>query len=306
MRATKRSVTMGLLMMSAVSAGGQVRAAEQTGPTSNVKENSSVSDSPGEGASPVAMWLKPWSDQALPPAPPHLETKPPSSDPHDLTGVWRSDDIYRFVARPVLGADPDPLAPGVSSGFLPYNARGKRIFFNRLKMNFLGVPVASNGILCRPTSLVFLLTQTGFPTRLIQDEDRITQFFGADGSYRTIFLNGKHPQNLPASYFGHSIGHWQNDTLVVDTVGFNGTEWVDEAGSPSSTRLHVVEHIRKSAGGKALEISVRVEDEVYYSHPFTLQSKLAWSPQEREPDAHCTSIKSWVVIDGTTVFSEGE
>ena len=61
-------------------------------------------------------------------------------------------------------------------------------------------------------------------------------------TWRVIFMDGRrHPQNLRPSYFGHSIGHWEGDTLVVDTVGFNEKSWFSRDALPTTSQLHLTE-----------------------------------------------------------------
>ena len=62
---------------------------------------------------------------------------------------------------------------------------------------------------------------------------------GGAHSFRTIYMDGRaHPSKAEKSYFGHSIGHWEGDTLVVDTVGFNESAWMDRYGMPHTDQLH--------------------------------------------------------------------
>src|SRR5690606_35208456 len=61
-------------------------------------------------------------------------------------------------------------------------------------------------------------------------------------TYRVIYMDGRdHPDDLLPSYFGHSIGHWEGDTLVVDTVGFNEKSWFSRDGIPTTDQLHLIE-----------------------------------------------------------------
>ena len=64
------------------------------------------------------------------------------------------------------------------------------------------------------------------------------------GSYRTIYTDGRsHPQNPRPTFFGHSVGHWEGDTLVIDTVGMNERFWMNREGLPHTEQLHLVERI---------------------------------------------------------------
>jgi hypothetical protein len=84
---------------------------------------------------------------------------------------------------------------------------------------------------------------------------------GNTHSYRRLFLDGR-PHNLdldPNSWTGDSIAHWDEDTLVVDTIGFNDSTWLDDTGKRHSDGLHVVERYRRLDPGH-LEIQYTIED----------------------------------------------
>ena len=75
-----------------------------------------------------------------------------------------------------------------------------------------------------------------------------------------IWLDRPHPRKLPLTFLGDSIGRWEGDTLVVDTVGLNDRTFIDDEGSAHSTQLHVVERYRKIEGGAKLELVMTVEE----------------------------------------------
>ena len=77
---------------------------------------------------------------------------------------------------------------------------------------------------------------------------------------RHVYLTDKHTRRVTPSWFGESIGHYEGDTLVVDTIGLNARTFVDDYFTPHTDRLHVVERFRVVEGGKNLEVKVRVED----------------------------------------------
>jgi hypothetical protein len=92
---------------------------------------------------------------------------------------------------------------------------------------------------------------------------------------RRIYLTDQHPKNLPATYLGHSIGHWEapadkdsGDTLVVDTIGFNDKTWLYSGLEPHSEELHVVERIRLVDNGTLLEVASTVEDRKALTSPY--------------------------------------
>lgn len=95
-------------------------------------------------------------------------------------------------------------------------------------------------------------------------------FEGNIHSYRQIFMDGrKHSKDPDPTWYGESIGHWEGDTLVVDTVGFNDLFWFDFAGHPHTEQLHVVERITRPDLGNLVE-EILIDDPGAYQKPFTL------------------------------------
>jgi hypothetical protein len=69
---------------------------------------------------------------------------------------------------------------------------------------------------------------------------------GGSHTYRVIYMDGRpHPKDLAPSYYGHSTGRWEGDTLVVDTVGFNERFWLSR-GLPSTEQLHMIERVTRT------------------------------------------------------------
>jgi hypothetical protein len=93
-------------------------------------------------------------------------------------------------------------------------------------------------------------------------------FEGNIHSYRQIFMDGrKHPPDLDPTWYGHSIGRWEGDTLVIDTVGFNDKFWFDFRGFPHTEQLHTIERwTRKDLGTLINEVTI--EDPGAYARPF--------------------------------------
>jgi hypothetical protein len=98
------------------------------------------------------------------------------------------------------------------------------------------------------------------------------------GSFRQIFMDGrKHPADLEPTWFGHSIGWYEGDTLVIDTVGFNDKFWMDRRGTPHTERLHTIERWTRVDFGHLVR-ETTIDDPGAYSRPFTLKSELTLSP----------------------------
>ena len=99
---------------------------------------------------------------------------------------------------------------------------------------------------------------------------------GGPHTYRTIHMDGrKHPAKLTPSFYGHSIGWWEGDTLVVDTVGFNEDFWIDRGQVPHTTQLHLIEKYTRTALD-TMRYELTVDDPGAYTAPFTGVSNLRW------------------------------
>jgi hypothetical protein len=121
-------------------------------------------------------------------------------------------------------------------------------------------PIGVPGWMLYPARPVYFL-QTAKEVVLIWEEDHMV---------RHIYLTDRHPPTVKPSWFGDSIGHYENgDTLVVDTIGLTTRTFVDSYRTPHTDQLHVVERYRIIEGGKALEAIAYVEDPGAFTTPWT-------------------------------------
>jgi hypothetical protein len=92
---------------------------------------------------------------------------------------------------------------------------------------------------------------------------------GGPHTYRTIYMDGRtHPKGQLPLYYGHSIGWWEGDTLVVDTTGFNESFWLDRRGVPHTEQLHTIERFARTAAG-TIKYEVTIDDPGAYTKPWT-------------------------------------
>ena len=117
-----------------------------------------------------------------------------------------------------------------------------------------------------------------FPMQIIQTPGLIVMLFEYDHFTRQIYLDRReHSKNLDPAWMGESIGRWEGDTLVVDTVGLNDKTWLDQVGHPHSDRLHVVERIRRTSHD-TLQDDVTIDDPKAYTAPWTGQQVFKLRP----------------------------
>jgi len=85
---------------------------------------------------------------------------------------------------------------------------------------------------------------------------------------RRVYLDVPHSASVTPSWYGESVGHYEGDTLVVDTIGISDKSYVDNYQTPHTDQLHVVERFNMIDGGKAIEVSVHVEDPGAFTTPW--------------------------------------
>ena len=99
-------------------------------------------------------------------------------------------------------------------------------------------------------------------------------------TYRIIYMDGRqHPKDVIPSYYGHSIGRWEGDTLVVDTVGFNERFWFERQGAPHTDRLHLIERFTRTDLNN-LKIELTIDDPGAYTRTWTTGFYLRWTAGE--------------------------
>jgi hypothetical protein len=122
---------------------------------------------------------------------------------------------------------------------------------------------------CEPTNILFDWGFETFTNRITQDENTVRIQYGAPGIDRTIHLNmAEHPANIEPSVAGHSIGRWEGDVLVVDTVGFEPGVLSADTRTMHSAGLHVVERFSYDRATGALRREYVAEDPAYFSGQF--------------------------------------
>jgi len=113
---------------------------------------------------------------------------------------------------------------------------------------------------------------------IIQTPGKVMLLFQYHHEVRHIFTDGReHPKNLELTWNGHSIGRWDGDTLVVDTIGIRDESWLDSGGHEHSTQLHVVERYRR-VDAETLEVERTLTDPIALAEPFTTSVVLKLSP----------------------------
>jgi Carboxypeptidase regulatory-like domain len=142
-----------------------------------------------------------------------------------------------------------------------------------------------NQVRCLPLGV--LLSGTNWPLRTIHTPTYLAIIFEGDvPGYRQIYLDGRgHPRDLAPTWTGHSIGHWEGDTLVVDTVGFNDKTWLPD-GVPHSEKMHLTERFHRADLGH-LEIEITIEDPDTLIKPWVIKRVADLDPNDEVLESIC-------------------
>src|SRR5437867_10727350 len=128
------------------------------------------------------------------------------------------------------------------------------------------------------------------PYKIVQTPSLIVELFEFVGGFRQIFLDGrKHPADPDPTWLGHSIGRWEGDTLVIDTIGVNDRSWLP-AFLPHTEMLHMIERYRRPDLAH-LNIDVAIEDPGTFTKPWQLHMVWTLAPREEIEEAVCENNK---------------
>jgi len=206
-----------------------------------------------------------------------------SSPTPDLSGIWMRLRDKGAVARGYPGIVLD-LAQATELPMTPWAAAkykvNSAIYHGDNPDNVLSDPVFS----CYPPGVprIYLF---GFPMQIVQVPGQVIMLFEYDHFVRRIYTDGRpHDMNQGPLWMGDSIGKWEGDTLVADTVSFNDKTLIDRVGHVHSDALHVVERIRR-VDPASLEIGLTLEDPQTFTTPWStkliFETKADWKIMEQ-------------------------
>lgn len=178
----------------------------------------------------------------------------------------------------------------------------------------LGTELATPGA-CEPVNPVQFMGANGlFPIQILNGISQIVMLNEWVAVPRRIYMDGRgHPTDLDPTWMGHSIGHWDGDVLVIDTIGLNGrarplngyaanavnatTQTAADARLPASDQMHIVERLKLVGDGNLLEVTMTITDPKTYTHSFT-----SVGYHERRPDI---DVQEYYCSDNIRAADEG-
>jgi hypothetical protein len=187
------------------------------------------------------------------PAPKRADGKP------DITGIW--------IADPPKLRD---ATAGLKPGEVVMKPEAESLFSVRKTGALSAQDPDAN---CLPQG-VPKINSTPLPFKVLQEPNLVVFLYEAFDQFRQVYLDGRPlPKDPNPQWFGYSVGRWEGDTLVVDTIGFNGKAWLDQVGHPSTEQLKVTERFRRKDFGH-MEVTSTITDPGAYAKPWTYTQPL--------------------------------
>ena len=203
----------------------------------------------------------------------------------DLSGIWylEAKGCGTFGCGDYV-AGPEFLDFGARiPGGLPYQPWAAALVKERTAQFSRDDPVG----LCRPGGALRFLTFPP-PRKFLQLPGLFVMLSERDVTYRQIFTDGRAlPVDPEPTWNGFSVGRWENDVLVVDTIGLKDGTWIDRVGSPLTSAAKLTERFRRVSYGRA-EVTVTVDDPRTYTKPWTVTLPYVLAPDTELLDYHCT------------------
>ncbi len=182
-------------------------------------------------------------------------------DPHDLSGLWLRTDGTRGM--------------GPSTSMPPLTPEGEAKMSGRVGTGDVPLPVFSNDpkYQCNPSGFPRILYSGTYPFEFIPLEERLLQLFQWERVLREVWMDGRNLpsgenlDNLGPAWYGHSVGEWEADTLVVNTVGLDDRAWLDGEGHPLSLATRIEERWKRIDADN-LEVQLTLHDPAMYTAPW--------------------------------------
>jgi hypothetical protein len=220
---------------------------------------------------------------------------PRSADGHpDLSGLWLTDAappevLERLIPGVTNGAGEEPPSQYFINIFtdykpedVPFRPAAAEQFRKRSQTFSTDSPLPH----CLPEGMP-MLEMSPAPYKLIQTRGLIVMLYERDTTYRQVHTDGrKLPADPEPSWLGYSIGRWDGDSLVVDTIGFNDRGWLDARGHIHSEALHLTERFHRLDFGH-MAVDLTVEDPQTYTRPFTVKLKQSLLPDTDLLESFC-------------------
>ncbi len=218
-----------------------------------------------------------------------------SDTAHDLSGVWMQDRPrpLSVVERFWMYELNDEAPPMTAWGEAQYKAAKSSFGTRSYPLAETNDPIYHT---CTPPGYPRVIMHP-FPMQVVQTPGEVILLFEYDSVRHQIFTDGrKHDETLGPLWMGDSIGHWEGDTLVADTVNFNEKTWLDRVGHPHSGALHIVERIRRANHDHLID-DITIDDPKAYTKPWSAHLDFLLRPKWTLSEQFCEDQGSFEDIE---------
>ena len=235
-----------------------------------------------------------WPDRPAPGIPRTLDGKPNLSAPAprapddkpDLSGVWLPDPgptATKGIGETLRSPYFVDITTGIDPRQVPFQPWAEAQYRRHRERNMMDDPTAR----CQPTGVPALDTYP-FPFKLLQTPGLVVILYENNTDFRQIFSDGRElPRDPQPAWMGYSVGKWDGDAFVVDSIGFDDRSWLDRSGHPHSEALHVTERFRRLDVGR-MEVQITIDDPKAYTRPMTFTQAQRLLPDGELLEHFCT------------------
>jgi hypothetical protein len=234
---------------------------------------------------------------------PNLAAKAPraSNGKPDLSGVWHAEyappgenerlfgDAFRDSVVP--GDDPRTFSKyflNILADFKPEEGPMRLEAATLFRKHSQGGSLESPSARCVPQGIPKSDFDNYLPFKILQTPGVIAMLYEESNTYRQIYTDGrKLPDKPQPAWMGYSVGHWEGDTLIVDSAGFNDEGWLDALGHPQSEDLHIRERFHRRDFGH-MDLELTIDDPKMYTKPFTVKTIEVLIPDSDVLEYVCT------------------
>ncbi len=219
--------------------------------------------------------------------------------PDDFSGAWVHDMSSGNLPK---RGSPDEKKFTLGDGtVIPIRPEAEKIYRERVAMGMTDRPFANTASRCLPIGTPGNMMGAPYPVQFVQRPEFIAILLEEGGQFRAVFMNGKHPEEVIPSFLGHSIGHWEGKTLVIDTVAMREETTLDFNGLPHSAQMRVIERIKRAAPNKLVD-EITIDDPATYFKPFTFTSVFT-KTREEMIEYICEDTRMRATPDGRQDYS---
>jgi hypothetical protein len=213
--------------------------------------------------------------------------------PPDWSGLWVGVGGNLFDPTARNRPENKDMPPFEARDFPPYNAEYEARYSKIVADLRKGVPPKDPSAACLPVGLPRMMI-LGYPLEFVIQPNRVLVLFELESQRRTIYTDGRRhtpPDDFDLTFSGESIGHWEGDTLVVDTTGLRGNIVFDNTTAPHSDALHIVERIRR-VDHDIIEDRMVLEDREAFTKPWLVTRSLKLQPGWQMKEYVCENNRS--------------